>query len=237
MTYTEPLLLLLILSGVLGLNWCKRKSLVAAGILFGLVLMSWRPVELFVAKGLEGRYPIRPFHAAVRPEAIVVLSGNVNPPVFERPYEQPDAETAARCDYAAWIYKQGTPLPVLTCGGGGKGSREPFAATMAAHLRRSGVAAELIWVEGRSRNTHESAVILRAHGIQRIALVINARSMPRAEACFRKQGLTVMAAPSRIDQWGETRDELIPTWKAIKGNEETLHELAGLLWYRLRGWI
>jgi hypothetical protein len=31
--------------------------------------------------------------------------------------------------------------------------------------------------------------------------------------------------------------ELIPTWKAVLANEDSLHEFVGLAWYRLRGWI
>ena len=61
----------------------------------------------------------------------------------------------------------------------------------------------MIWTEERSRSTHENAVfgaeILRQHEIGRIALVIEARSMLRAESCFRKQGITVVAAPCELD--------------------------------------
>jgi uncharacterized SAM-binding protein YcdF (DUF218 family) len=198
-------------------------------------------VELLLAKPLEGRFPIRPFHPAEPPEAIVELSGGVNPPVFERPYAQMDADSTERCEYAAWIFREVHAVPVLACGGGGKGSREAFSVSMAKYLQRAGVPGDLIWTEQRSHNTYENALyggeILRSHRVKRIALVVNARSMPRAEACFQKQGFQVIAAPNKIDQWGDSRDELIPTWKAIKGNEETLHEMLGLAWYRLRGWI
>jgi uncharacterized SAM-binding protein YcdF (DUF218 family) len=241
MTYTQPLVFMLLLAGFAGLVLHRRKGVVAGLILLGLILVSWRPVELLMAKPLEGRYPIRPFHPDEAVDAIVVLSGGVNPPVFERPYAQPDAETTQRCEYAAWIYREVQAAPILACGGGGKGSKEAFSATMGKYLRRAGVPAEQIWTEQRSHSTYENALygaeILRAHGVKRIALVVDARSMPRAEACFRKQGFTVLPAPSKIDQWGDSRDELIPTWKAIKGNEDTLHELLGFVWYRVRGWI
>ena len=241
MTYTQPLLLLLIFAGCLGLTWSRRKSGVAAGLLVGLGLISWRPVELLLAKPLEGRFPIRPFHPTEIPDAIVVLAGGVNPPVFERPYAQMDADSAERCEYAAWIFRAVHAAPVLACGGGGEATKEAFSVSMAKYLQRAGVPSELIWTEQRSHNTYENAlyggVILRAHGVRRIALVVNARGMPRAAACFRKQGFLVLTAPNKIDQWGDPKDELIPTWKAIKGNEETFHEMLGLAWYRLRGWI
>src|SRR5581483_6389830 len=113
--------------------------------------------------------------------------------------------------------------------------------TMRELLRRAGVAENMIWTEEGSRSTHENAVfgaeILRKHGIQRIVLVVDAQSMPRAEACFRKEGMIVSPAPSEFRTFGPWSEELIPNWKALRTNEITLHEVMGLAWYRLKGWI
>ena len=99
----------------------------------------------------------------------------------------------------------------------------------------------MIWVEDRSGSTHEnaafSAQVLRRHGVRRIVLVVEARSMLRAEACFRREGIEVIAAPSRFRYLSANLEDWIPGWKAVQGNEITLHETIGLLWYRLRGWI
>jgi uncharacterized SAM-binding protein YcdF (DUF218 family) len=108
-------------------------------------------------------------------------------------------------------------------------------------LRRGGVPEDRIWTEERSVDTHQNAMyaaeILRAHSIDRVALVVDARSMPRAAACLRKQGIQVTPAPSRFRRWEPLREELPLRWTAVKGNEDTLHEVLGLVWYRLRGWI
>lgn len=108
-------------------------------------------------------------------------------------------------------------------------------------LTSSGVPDAQIWVEERSRSTHENALyggrILRQHGIGRIALVVEARSMVRAAASFRKQGFEVVAAPSDFREWEPIGDEVLPSWKAIKGNEITAHEVLGLLWYKIHGWV
>jgi uncharacterized SAM-binding protein YcdF (DUF218 family) len=108
-------------------------------------------------------------------------------------------------------------------------------------LEAAGIPAEDIWIEDRSSSTHENAVFsaefLRGRGVHRIALVVDARSMPRAAASFRKQGIEVVPAPSRFDDLSATMDDWLLSWKAVRGNEETLHETFGLLWYRLRGWI
>jgi uncharacterized SAM-binding protein YcdF (DUF218 family) len=108
-------------------------------------------------------------------------------------------------------------------------------------LLEEGVPEHMIWTEDRSHSTHQNALygaaILRQHGVQNIALVVEARSMPRAAACFRKEGLTVIPAPNDFRTWGPLRDELVPNWKALRRNEITLHEMVGMAWYRLRGWI
>ncbi len=73
----------------------------------------------------------------------------------------------------------------------------------------------MIWIENGSRSTHENAMygaeILRQHGISRIALVIDARSMARAEASFRKQGMTVVPAPFRFYNLDLSLEDILPT--------------------------
>jgi len=112
---------------------------------------------------------------------------------------------------------------------------------MREYLERAGVDPNLIWTELESHSTHEnavnSAVILRQHGVHRITLVVDAQSMLRAEACFRKEGFEVTPAPSNHREIDEWRDEILPSWKSIRRNEITLHETLGWLWYRWRGWI
>jgi hypothetical protein len=60
--------------------------------------------------------------------------------------------------------------------------------------------------------------------------------MPRAAAVLEKQGIRVTPAPSSFREW-EGFGELLPGWQAVRGNEETLHEILGLFAYKLRGWI
>ena len=122
----------------------------------------------------------------------------------------------------------------------GLGGR-PISAAMREMLERDGIPETMIWTEERSRSTHENALygaeVLRSHGISTIALVVEAQSMLRAEACFRKQGITVVPAASGYREWGRLSEELIPSWRAIQRNEVTLHETLGLVWYWMRGWI
>ena len=242
MTYTQPLLLVFSLAALIGLArvWrCRRKALLVAGIV-GLILTSWPPVEWLLSRPLEARYPVQPFRPAPGLQAIVVFSSSVSPPLYERPYPQGDYETVERFAYAAWVYRQIGPLPILACGGRQAAGSPPFAVTVRELLRQPGVPENMIWTEEESTSTYENArfaaKILRSHQIERVALVVDARSMPRAAAALEKQGIRVSPAPSNLRQWDGFR-ELLPGWEAVRGNEETLHETLGLLWYRLRGWI
>jgi uncharacterized SAM-binding protein YcdF (DUF218 family) len=189
---------------------------------------------------LEGRYPVRPVPLTPKPDAIVVQAAGVSVALFERPYQLADYETFQRCEFAAWLHQRWPDLPVLTTGGGS------FPMSAAGKMRellvRAGVPGSQIMTEDLSHSTYESArasaALLRQKGIRRIALVVEAQSMPRAEACFRKQGFDVIPTPCEIRQFGVPwQDEELPTWKAVRRNEMTLHETVGLLWYRVKGWI
>jgi uncharacterized SAM-binding protein YcdF (DUF218 family) len=109
------------------------------------------------------------------------------------------------------------------------------------NYREKGVPEWFIWTEERSTSTHQNALfgaeILKRHGIRRVALVVDARSMPRAEACFRKQGITVAPAPSFFTHLERNTDDFLPGWSAIRRSEGALHETLSLAWYCLRGWM
>jgi uncharacterized SAM-binding protein YcdF (DUF218 family) len=107
-------------------------------------------------------------------------------------------------------------------------------------LHAEGVPHTRIFEENASTNTKENAQftakLLRGMGIRDIALVVDADSMLRADLCFRVEGITVIPVPlgHRSLGWPSS---LLPSWAAIRGNEITLHETLGLIWYKARGWI
>jgi len=241
-TYIEPLttlMLALLWIGVYRIPRSRPKRWLALSLLV-LSLLAWPPCEYVLSRPLESAYRLEPFRPPDGLDAIVVLSSDVSPAQFERPYPLADEETFRRCRHAAWIYGN-TALPVLASGGIANRRYPGFAGTMRELLVNSGVPPDKIWVENRSRNTHEnaafSAQILRQKGARRIALVVEARSMHRAAACFRHEGIEVVAAPSKFFYLSATLQDWLPGWRALRGNELTLHETLGLLWYRLRGWI
>jgi len=248
MTYTQPLLLVFLVIATIGLWRIPRsrgRRLAIAGVA-GTFLTSWPPADWLFSRLIEGQYPVRPFQPASQLQAIVVLGESVQPPLFEEPFPLAGSNTYRRCEYAAWIYRRYGPLPVLVSGGRVSQRDPTVSAVMRELLRRNGVPEGMIWTEDRSRSTHENAVystmILREHAVSRVALVVDANSMPRAAACFRKLRVDIMPAPCNFRtlnfqallQW---QDELLPSWRAVRRNEDTLHEILGLVWYRFRGWI
>lgn len=242
MNYTDPLLsvvFLVILAVVLRLPRGTKKRWTLYG-LGGLLLVAWPPADWLLSRHLEAWYPIRPFPAAPA-DAIVVLSSSVDTPHYERPFPLADHDTYSRCRFAAWLHQRWKPLPVLACGGGARKNSPAFAVSMREILVSSGVPEANIWTEESSRSTYENALfgaqVLRRHGISRIVLVVEAQSMLRAAACFRKQGIAVVPAPSDFRQWDLTPDEVFLSWRAVRRNDITLHETLGLVWYKLQGRI
>ena len=140
---------------------------------------------------------------------------------------------------AAWVYRNVRQLPVLACGGT-LDAGVPLSLTMRNVLEQEGVPQQMIRAEQLSRSTHENAFygarMLRQMGASRIILVSDARSMLRASLCFRKEGLQVIPVPCQFRRLQFPRD-LLPSWRAIESNDATLHEVLGLAYYRLRGWI
>jgi uncharacterized SAM-binding protein YcdF (DUF218 family) len=239
MSYTEPLLpivvAILLIASIRMRNQPGRRLLAIGAA--GLFAVSWPPLQCLFALPLEAPFWNQRVSEA-RPEAIVVLGSAISPPMSDQQFAIPDQDSVTHAAMAAWLYRA-TGVPVLACEGS-HGSLV-FPSVLEPLLRAFGVAEERIWIEARSRNTHENAIyaakILAPYGIRRIALVTDAQSMARAAASFRKQGLTVIPAPCDFSELDFNLRELLPGWRAIHRNERGLHETVGLAWYTLRGWI
>jgi uncharacterized SAM-binding protein YcdF (DUF218 family) len=242
MTYIQPLTfscLMLLLAGLIYMRRTKRIWLAATG-LFVTFLLTWPPVDWLLSRPLESGYPVQPFPSG-NAQAIVVLSSSIDAARYERPYVLPDEDTYRRCEHAAWLYKSWKALPVLASGGTHSKRRPPVAAIMRELLARAGVPDNNILVEDASLSTYENALfstaILRRQGITHIALVVEASSMPRAIAAFERQGIQATPAPCSFRRLGTLLTEVIPSWTSLRRNEGTLHEVLGLMWYKMRGRI
>ncbi len=246
MSYLEPALPLLLILGLIGLAQAWRNStrtsrpwLLTISIV-GILLLSMNAVAWIVSLPLEVWYKQNPLPNETS-QAIVILAGTVYSPTPNRPYPIPSQDTYERLQHGVWLFRHWKPLPILVCGGTFD-EHQPFAVTMRHILVESeGIPSDMVWVESRSRSTHENAVfgsqILREHGVTRIALVVEAKGMLRASHSFQKTGMIVITAPIRFTKLDWELTDFFPNWNAIAVNGETFHEFGGLVWYRLRGWI
>jgi uncharacterized SAM-binding protein YcdF (DUF218 family) len=243
-TYIQPTLPFLLILGLAGIIHALRRptsrwgARLAAISLAGIWCLSIEATAWVTSRPLEMWYAQQALPAESA-DAIVVLAGAVNRPVPNRPYYLSGQDTYRRVKHAAWLFHNWKPLPILVSGGGP--GETPLAETMRRLLLTEGIPADRIWMESRSMNTHESAVygseILRAQAISRIALVVEANSMPRAARSFRRRGIQVVPVPARFTRPPVNLSDFLPGWTGIASNEESLHEIVGLAWYQLRGWI
>jgi len=209
------------------------------------MLLLCMPATTYLATG-----SLEWFHPPLRERptdvgAVVVLGGYLRPADSMRPEPELGMDTLYRCVKAAEVYRQGAPLPVLVSGGptDADGSGPAIAELMRDFLQRLGVKSADLWVEGRSRTTHENAVfsceMLSRRGIRRIVLVTDAAHLPRALGCFRKQGVEVVPCGCRYHDgtFSPSLESFLPDPAAARGFQDAWHEWLGLGWYWFRGWI
>jgi uncharacterized SAM-binding protein YcdF (DUF218 family) len=251
-SYLEPALPVLLLLGLAGVVSAWRRTgyrhdlLAAAAGIVGIALLGSNWVAWAVSLPLEGAYrrsaiPGETDPTAQAAQAIVVLAGAADGPTPAQPYSSVSLDTYRRLRHGAWLFKTWQSLPILVCGGTFDSRQPTLAASMHEFLEADGIPTDLIWTETRSRSTRENALygaeVLRAHGVTRVALVVEATGMWRAAAAFEKVGIHVVPAPIRFASLDGRLSDVVPGWRPMARNGEVVHELLGLLWYRLRGWI
>jgi len=141
--------------------------------------------------------------------------------------------------------KRGIADRLLIAGGSG----DPFDRSLnEARLLRtfaleSGLRDAQVLVEEVSRNTYESAVnateIMRAGHYRQLVLITSAAHMYRAAAAFHKQGLFPQPYPVdfQTNGGGIGIFDFLPSVRALDIMTDVVHELIGLVMYRLQGYI
>lgn len=244
MTYLSPILTVILALGVISLRLAlthRKHAALCTGSLAIVILFicSWPPMAQLWAWTLERGYEMEATPSSA--EAIVVLSSSLYAPNPPRPFRLVGKETYVRCRAAAWLYHNAQQIPILVSGG--RQGQTTVASEMATVLREAGVPADKIWTEDRSQDTHENALFsareLASRGVKKIILVTNATHMPRAERCFRRQGLTVVPAPCDFQSVGvEWRlAQFVPHPRALAISEDVLHEWIARSVYWLRGFL
>lgn len=232
-----PPLSLLLLGGAGWVLLRRRHAKTGKGLMIAAAVLLWLLSTPLISSQLlawlESR--ISPARDCV-PQAIVVLGAGTR---FNAP-EYGGADTVGvfaleRLRYAAYLQRQ-TRLPILVSGGSPDGGKSSEAALMKAVLEND-FRATVKWVEGASRNTRESAVftrqLLQQDNIHAIHLVSHATHMPRAQGVFARAGLCAVAASTGKGRGKMTVLAFLPSAPALLESHTALHELIGMLWYRL----
>lgn len=232
-------LLLLILAGLLLMRRHPRAGrFLAFTGLFALMLLTLPLVGIRLQRLNETSpalptQPQQAAHALAGARAIVVLGGGADSPAAEYGGDTVSRITLQRLRYAARLQRI-SGLPLLASGGAPFGGRAEAVLMREALTEDFGVPVR--WIEDASRDTEQnaefSARLLRREGIDRIALVTGAMHMPRAVEMFRRQGLTVIPAPTAFAASSPSLiNDLLPKATAQNDSQEALREWLGRLWY------
>lgn len=205
-----------------------------------LYLLSVGPVADKIVSELEAWNSVLDmtmFHDQSKAEAIVVLGAGAY--AYTPDYEmkpQPSATMLQRLRYSARIAKR-TGLPILVSGGVVGGINE---AIVMDRVLWEDFNVKTHWQEANSHTTIEngqlSGKMLKSLGLSRIILVTSAFHMPRASLVFQHEGFNVITAPtaylSDFQRIG-WRDWL-PSLFNLEKSRAGMHEVMGMLWYRIR---
>ncbi len=172
------------------------------------------------------------------PQVVIILAGGQS-------YDErepggpvtPSPHTLQRTLYGTRLTKQ-TGLKVLVTGGATPPHTVPEAQAM-AKLMSNDLGLKPDWVETASLDTRSNALnsakLLLPAGVRHVFLVTHAAHMVRSRIEFERAGFQVTAAPMgfqagrgapRSMSWLPSPASAVSTWYAV-------HELVGLLWYRL----
>jgi uncharacterized SAM-binding protein YcdF (DUF218 family) len=235
------LVFLFVAGALLGRWWPRLGWGLIALAASALYLLSTPYVSTSLEAALEGPTPVLDLDAlrGAPATAIVVLAGDRHRDAAEYGGDTVGAATLERLRWGGRVY-QATRLPVLVSGGSPERSGPhagPLAAAMKDVLERD-FSVPVRWTEERSRTTWENALysaeMLRGAGIAKVVLVTHAWHMPRALRVFRATGLDVVAAPTLATAPRRLEPTaLIPRIRSLERSYDTLHEMIGLVWYRV----
>ncbi len=234
-----PPLNLLIVAGVGLWLWHKRPFIarVLLGISFGLLWLLSTP---YIADGLLHSLEGEPYiidTSKPMADAIVVLGGGTYFHAPEYGGDTVGSETLVRLRFAAKLHRE-TGKPILVTGGKPLGNSLSEARQMQQVLEQE-FKVPVRWVEGESDNTLQNArlsyAVLKAAGVQRIYLVSHAWHMPRSVLAFQSAGFQVTPAPTAYTTRYQTNLlTFIPNAGALRDSRIFMHELIGMIWYRLK---
>lgn len=228
----------LILLGMLGMFVLKRRPMLGKLLIIAALSLLYLLSTPFVAETALQTLEMSPTPNLANNSAqtIVVLGGGAYFNAIEYGGPTVGHATLERLRYAAHLHRL-TGKPILVSGGDPQGSGTPEAAQMKAVLEND-FRVPVKWTEEASDNTRQNAynsfVLLKKEEITQIYLVTHAWHMPRAAREFEQAGFKVIpAATAYTTQRKIGILAFIPNARALQQSQLFLHEVIGMLWYRL----
>jgi uncharacterized SAM-binding protein YcdF (DUF218 family) len=210
-----------------------------------LLVSGWLPLPNLILRQLERQYTEFAPQADLRAyTGVVVLGGATESGAVAQSHVQPGLNGAAeRLTAPIALLRRNSQLRMVFTGG--QSALWPQGPTEAERARlffeSMGVPPNSVIYESASRNTHENALLTaQIAGLditQPWLLLTSAAHMPRAMATFAKAGWNVTAYPVDF----QTADDMEWAQYSMSGGAEAwemaLHEVLGLLAYRIKGWL
>jgi len=229
--------LLALFSGLWMLRRRVKWGMLNLGLAGLIYLLSISPVSDRLMGPLERPWPIPP---KVTGDVIVVLGGGVISGVPDLSGRGFLAESSLSRLLTGLRIHRATGLPIIFSGGKVSEEGDAEAAVAGRILSDLGVAAASIIIEDQSRDTMESARLVKEicqrRNWRQPILVTSAYHMARSLSAFRKAGMEVnlypgdfLVAPSPAYNW---RDYL-PGLRPLVASAAAIREYLGLIFYKL----
>ena len=237
----HPFLLLII---ALLAKWRRRRRLQRALIVFAVglpLLYGFLPLSQTGLMLLENRFPIPTLDE--RPvDGVIVLGGHTGSGLVSQQRGQPQQNhSAERLTMGLHLHRQHSDVPLVFSGFSGKLFNRGWseADIIRQLLSDLNVSTARVIFEETSRNTYENAVnsrqLLLPQPGSRWILVTSAAHMPRSIGSFEAAGWTGII-PYPVDYTtGTDFEKLYSLQQGFGSMRQTLHEIAGLVVYRLTG--
>jgi len=243
---TQPLawVALLLIAGLLmtpnSPRWGMRANALALAL---LLLLGWEPLSDAALRQLEVQYPVASLDQDWSAYAgVIVLGGALEPAsVWTVPGQSALNDAAERMTEVSPLLRRQPHLKVLFTGGEGELFADGLSEAERARrfFRGQGLPTEKLLLESASRTTYDNAVMSKqlpgVDATRPWLLLTSAYHMPRSMAAFHKAGWNVTAYPVDFRSglktpWTQyTMDQGVKKWRLV------LHEMLGLIAYRLAG--
>ena len=236
-------------------------GLAACGLIFLSILVTWRPhrravrlltyattlVLITASMPLAANIALGALERKATQEKIcpppppgslfVVLAGGINGhPAHDSDFSALKVASLRRLLSAVQIAQQVPDSTLLISGGWGKSVRE--ANLMGALAEQLGFPASRIALDTQSRTTFQTAQNIRERVLAippaRRYLITSADHMPRAMMAFTHEDISICAWPVDYEALPlQPLDMLTPQISALEKSTRVLHELLGMVYYRL----